>query len=187
MSEQAQQNNQQMIVIGLAVIAILLAAIVGVLIWQQNKAIPAPTSTSQAPVTQDPAAAATGAPAGMGAATGETVEFDPATATKVPAGTEPEAYVKSYYEACDAGDYAKAYALLPKDKQASYGDANAFGEQLKGYGITGYELEPAKVDGDTATITAWQQTPMGAFGYTWEIVKVDGEWVVKSRNQSGMK
>lgn len=185
MSQEQAQNNQQTIVLALVVIAVLLAAIVGVLIWQQSRAIPSPTVNGAAAGGQQQAA--NGGMPPQQTAPAEATEFDPKTATKVPAGVEPEAYVKGYYEACDKGDYAKAFSLLPKDKQASYGDANAFGEQLKGYGIDGYELDPAKVSGDTAEITAWQKTPMGSFGYTWVLVKDGDTWLVKSRNQSGMK
>ena len=79
MSEQTQ-NSQQTIVIGLVVIAVLLAAIVGVLIYQQSQAVPAPTVTGATGQTGAPAAGTAalppawaeprrgmgGAPAGMG-------------------------------------------------------------------------------------------------------------------------
>lgn len=182
-------DTQKMIVIALVVIAALLAAVVGVMVYKANQTSDLPTATTP---TSGASSSTSGAPAGMmsGATGGQSaaVAFDPKTATKVPKGTEPEAYVKQYYELCQKGDYAKAFTMLPKDKQATYGDAAAFESQVAAYGISGFELEKATVEGDSASVTAWQKTPNGSFGYTWSLVKGDdGVWLVKSRDMAGMK
>ena len=75
--------------------------------------------------------------------------FDAKTATKVPAGTTPEAFLKAYHEDVIAGKYDEAYKMLPLDKQKSYGDAKSYAEQVKGYGITGYKLGKPVEQGDT--------------------------------------
>jgi len=181
MSEQTSNTNQ-MVVIGLAVVAVLLAAIAGILVFQQNQAakIPAP-ATSAAPT--DPAVQA---PPGMGGAASTTpVEFDAKTATKVPEGQTPEEFVKAYHEAVGKGDFEAAYKMLPLEKQQSYGDAKAYGEQVKAYGITGYEMGEPTETADTFSVSATQVTPQMPIAYTWSFKKVDGKWFCASRTMGG--
>jgi len=182
MSEQTQNTNQ-MVVIGLAVVAVLLAAIAGILVWQQSQAaqIPVPASTA-APAT----AGGVQAPAGMGGANAVTpVEFDAKTATKVPDGMTPVDFVKAYHEAVKAGDFEAAYKMLPLEKQQSYGDAKAYGDQVKAYGITGYEMGEPVEEGDTFTVDATQVTPQMPIGYTWTLKKVGDSWYCASRTMAG--
>lgn len=182
MSEQAQKSNQQTLVIGLGVIAVLLAVIVGLVIYFQGQANSIPNPTGQA--TTDASAAAT-TPAGMGQTTA--AAFDPNSATKVPKGTEPEAYVKGYYEACDKGDWAAAFDALPTAKKAG-NSPEALKEQVSGYGIKGFTVTSAKVEGDKATVVVDQETGQyGTFENTWTFVKEGGEWLVESKAVTGMK
>lgn len=185
MSEQTQNTNQMM-VIGLVVVALLLAAIAGILIYQQNQAakLPAPvasgTTTGAATGGAD-AAGGTGAPAGMGGGTVAPAEVDPETATKVPEGMTPVEFVKEYHEAVQAGEYDKAYKMLPLNKQQSYGNAEAYAEQVKAYAISGYELGEPTEEGDIVTIVATQVTPQMPIGYLWTLQKIDGTWYCASR------
>ena len=187
MSEETQSNNQQMIVIALVVIAALLAAIVGVVIWQQSQAantLPTPTTTGA--TTPPPA----GAPAGMGGAAGGAPAaaagpFDAKTATKVPSGTTPEQFLKTYGDDILANKYAEAYKMLPLDKQQSYGDAAAYEAQVKAYGITKFNMGKATTDGDKVTIVSEQVTPQMPITYTWEFKKVGDQWFVVSRTMGG--
>lgn len=187
MSEKAQANNQQMIVIALVVIAALLATIVGVLIYQQSKALPSPSVSAAA--TPQGAASAAGSsqqvPAGMQAQAAAPTAFDAKTATKVPSGMTPEALVKAYNEAVIAGKYDVAYKLLPIDKQQSYGDVNAYGQQLKSYGITSYKMGKSTASGDSVSIPAEQVTPQMPITYTWTFKKVGSQWYVASRTMGG--
>jgi hypothetical protein len=197
MSEQTQ-NSQQTLIIALIVIAVLLAAAVGVLIWRQsNQAIPQPSAglPSQQSITGQPAApqgmgSGTTAPQGMGgsqAAPVSPAEVDPKSATAVPEGTEPEAFVKSYYENCDKGDWEAAFAALPADKKAG-NSPDALKEQVSGYGVKGYAITDASVQGDQATIKVDQETASyGTFENTWVFVKKDGSWFVASKAVTGMK
>ncbi len=184
MSEQATTTNQQTIVIGLVVIAALLAAIVGVLIYQQSQAasIPEPTvqgATSGATGQQMP-------PTGMGGQT-TPAQFDPAKATKVPKGTEPEAFVTAYYTACEKGDWQAAFDALPADKKAG-NSPEALKEQVTGYGIKEFKVTGATVEGDKATVKVEQVTGQyGTFENTWTFVKKDGQWLVESKAVTGMK
>lgn len=180
MSEHTE-NNQQAIVLALVVIAVLMAAIVGVLIYQQSKAasIPAPVDAS-ASQTQPPAGigGATGAPAGGGTE----AKFDAKTAPKVPQGTEPEAYVRNYYELCDKGKYDEAYKMLPTATQAYYGDASKFKSTLEGYGITGFDVKKSTATDKEVKVVGTQKAQGMEFAYTWTLVKQGSDWLVKSRD-----
>lgn len=185
MSEQANPN-QQTIVIGLVVIAVLLAGIVGVLVWQQSKATSIPQPVAQ---TTDPANGGTAAqpPAGMGQSnTGAaSADFDPKTAPKVPAGTEPEAYVKQYYELCSKKEYDKAFKMLPTGTQAYYGTPDQFKSTLEGYGITGFEVKAGASTDKEVKVIGVQKAQGMDFAYTWTIVKDGSDWLVKSREMGG--
>jgi cell division protein FtsN len=189
MSDQSPaNNNQQMIVIALVVVAVLLAAIVGVIVWQQSQAakIPAPTASASAPAAGAASAPGTsGAPAGMGQGTTAPGPFDAKTATKVPSSMTPEQVVKAYNEDVIAGKYADAYALLPLDKQQSYGDPAAYEAQVKAYGITSYNMGTPVTSGDTVEIAAEQVTPQMPITYTWTFKKVGNQWFVASRTMGG--
>ena len=191
MSEDTQSTNQQTIVIALVVIAVLLAAIVGVVIWQASEAantLPSPTPISGVVV---PSAAGTDtAPSSSGqvvkpATTDAAGSFDAKTATKVPKGMSPEQMLKAYGDAILGNKYADAYKMLPLDKQQSYGDSAAYEAQVKGYGITGFNTGKPVADGDTVTIVSEQVTPQMPITYTWSFKKVDGAWYVVSRTMGG--
>lgn len=170
----AAAGNQTIVYILAGVVAVLVIAI-GVLMYNKSTAVP-------------PVSPVAGTGTGVPAATGQdVVAFDPANAPKVPAGQTPVEYVTSYYEAVQAGDFAGAFALLPLDQQQKYGDSAAFGDQLSGYGISGYEVEEPQESEGQVDIVAWQQTPQGAFGYKWTLVKDGESWLVQTRVQAGMK
>jgi len=179
----APRNSTNTLVIVLVVAVVVLAAGIGYAIWNNSQSVPPLSSTATDTGTD---AAATGAM--PGAATGAaatSAEFDPATATKVPAGTTPEEFVKAYHEAIVAGKYADAYEMLPLAKQQSYGDAAAYEAQVKAYGITGYEMGAPAENGDEVTIAATQVTPQMPITYTWTLKKVGDQWYVVSREMGG--
>lgn len=173
--------GQKQITILLAVAAILLAAVIGFLIWQNSS--PSPSSSAATVSTADPAVVTP--PAGMGAQV-PAVDFDPATAPAVPEGQTPLEYLTSYYEACAAKDYEKAFGLLPVASQEYYGDAASFEQTLEGYGISEFSVDEPVESGDTITIVGWQVAQGMTFGYEWAFVKADdGTWRVKSRTMAG--
>lgn len=185
--ETTSGSNQQTIVIALVVIAVLLAAIVGVLIYQQTKTtVPAPTaSVSNTSNTANQGSTQGSTQGNMGDSSA--TEFDPKTATKVPSGTTPEQWVKAYYDACDKGDFETAFKHLPAAKQTG-SSASALKEQLEGYGITGYTMGTVSAQGDTTTVTVDQVTKSyGTFVNEWTFVKVNGNWLVKGKAVTGMK
>lgn len=172
MSEQA--NNNKTILIALIVVAALLAAIVGVLVWQSNKDDGTEQTNQGSTGTTN-----TGVPA-----SGSTT-FDPKTATKVASGVEPKAHVENYLKACAAGDFTTAFKMLPADKQASYGTADAYAGQLKGYGdLSNYSVSEPKTQGEDVVVTGSQNIGGMEFAYDWTFVKSGDDWLVKSRNQA---
>ncbi|MDP2183367.1 MAG: hypothetical protein Q8K99_12465 [Actinomycetota bacterium] len=170
----------------LVVVAALLAAIVGILIWQNNSGpSPAVTSTDGAPAA-DGSASATSTPGMPPGGTAPAVDFDPKTAPKVAKDQTPEEYVKAYYQLCSDGKYADAFKLLPTATQAYYGDEAGFESTLSGYGITGFEVSPQVESGDSISVVGTQQAQGMAFPYTWAFVKGDdGSWLCQSRTMGG--
>jgi hypothetical protein len=175
MSEQTQANNQQMIVYALIAIAVLLAVIVGFMIYQ-NVQGSAGMSTTTPPPTSNASDIAAKMPTAA-----QPVAFDPSTATKLPAGMTPQEALKTYMENVKAGKYAEAFELLPLTQKNSYGTADAYGEQLKAYGITGYKISDPTTNGGDVLIVSEQDTPAMNISYTWTYTKVGSTWYVKSR------
>ena len=181
MSDQTQSSNQQVIVYALVAIAVLLAAIVGFMIYNNTRGVPAPTVSATGSDTTG--ASSSGAPAGMNAAA--PVAFDPKTATKLPAGVTPEQALKTYMQNLTAGKFTEAYALLPLAQKTSYGSADAYGTQVKQYGITGFKIGKPTTSGNDTTIVTEQDTPAMNITYTWVYTKDGGNYYVKSRTMGG--
>jgi hypothetical protein len=178
------QKTQQMVVAGLTAVAAILAITIGVIVYQSNQSVPAPT-TSGTSTTTGQTGATGGTTGGTQGGAATNAPFDAKTATKVPAGTTPEQFVKAYYQACSKGDFAAAYKMLPLGTQTYYGDAAGFEKTLKGYGISGFDVKPAVAKGDEVTIVGVQKAQGMDFAYTWTLVKVGGQWYVKSREMGG--
>ncbi|MBN1193363.1 MAG: hypothetical protein JXA36_06710 [Coriobacteriia bacterium] len=168
----AAPNRTTVILLG--VIVVLLLAIVGYFAFAGNGG-----------TADDAADTGTAETTGMTGTTTE-VEFDPATAVKVPEGQTPEQYVSAYFDAVVAGDFATAYAMLPTAKQAEYGSEAAFTTQLTGYGVTAYTIDDFTEEGEEARVTATASMPGGNFQYLWTFVKEGEVWLVKSRTLPGM-
>ncbi|HEY3317722.1 MAG TPA: hypothetical protein VGK50_04805 [Coriobacteriia bacterium] len=175
-------SNQKMIIALLGVVAVLLAVIVGVLVFKSpSSSVPAVDTTALQQLPSTTGTGTTGAPTGMPGAT-PSGPFDPAKATKV--SGDPKTHVDKYFSAIVKGDYATAFKLLPVDKQAQ--GEEAFASQIKGYGMSKYELGKADIGTDKATVQATVQTSGGPFTYIWSFVKYKGAWVVESRKIGGM-
>ena len=173
------ENQQKTIVIGLGVVVVLLVGIIGVMMYQQSVAVPEPSVNG--------AAQSAPAPAGGEQPAAQPAPVDPASAVKLPEGTTPEQWVDEYYAACDKGDYETAVSRLPADKQAGT-TPEALGEQLAGYGITGYSITSATEEGDAAVVVVDQTTDsFGTFENTWQFQKDGDGWIVVSKAVTGMK
>jgi hypothetical protein len=171
--------TQKQLVIGLVVIAALLAAIIGIIIYQGDGPMPAVDTAAQ-PAATDPAAGGGGGTAVQPAGGGE---FDPATAPAVPAEETPEQYVTRYYQSAADGKYDEAYVMLPTATQAYYGDSAGFQSTLEGYGISGFSVNPQVEAEGQITVVGVQDAQGMQFPYTWVFVQGDdGSWLVKSRD-----
>ncbi len=166
----------------LGVVVVLLAVIVAIIVIK-----PGAKSTSTAVNTGTAATAGTdtGSTGVMPSLPATDVPFDKATATKLASGVTPEQHVKAYFDAVVAGDFAKAYALLPADKKAAQDEAT-FAAQLKGYGVQSYKIDDVKTTATGAEITATATMGGGDFQYLWTFVKDGDTWYLKSRTLPGM-
>jgi hypothetical protein len=180
MPSQEQNNQQQIIVYALVAIAVLLIIIVGVMVYNNMNSVPAPTASS----TAAPDAAAQSI-AGQMPSPAAPVEFDTKTATKLPAGMTPETALKTYMEDVLSKKWKEAYALLPLAQRNSYGSADAYGQQVAAYGISGYELGKPQSAGTDVTIVSTQKTAQMNISYTWTFTQKDGTWYAKSRAMGG--
>lgn len=166
----AKTPNNRAIVIVLAVVAVLLVAVIAYMAFGSKAA-------------DEPAA-----DAGTGTATPSApAAFDPATATRVPDGETPEAFVAAYFDAIIAGDFQSAFDRLPADKKASYGDVTAFTSQVQSYGMTEYTMGEVTESGEDTVVNAAAVMPGGTFNYIWTFTKDGGSWLVKSRDLGSMQ
>lgn len=180
MPSQPENSQQQTIVYALVAIAVLLMIIVGVMLYNNMNNVPAPTASS----TTAPDAAAQNI-ANQMPTQAQPVEFDEKTATKLPAGMTPEKALKTYMEDVLAKKWKEAYALLPLATKNSYGTADAYGQQVAAYGISGYALGKPQSVGTDVTIVSQQNTAQMNISYTWTFTKVKDAWYVKSRAMGG--
>jgi hypothetical protein len=192
MPDQTQSNNQQQVIVyALIAIAVLLAAIVGFMIYQRTTALPGPTtattgSTTTAGTTgSSTTAGAAGSSTTPGSASIAPVPFDPKTATKLASGLTPETAIKAYNDAVMANTFDKAYAILPLAQKQSYASADGMAAQIKPYGITGFKVGPSTVNGNDTVIVVETDTPAMNITYTWTFTKDGGQWYVKSRTMGG--
>lgn len=180
-------TNQNKIVYALVAVAVILAGVVGYMVWGGSSEVPAPTATAENTNPTNTTPSTNGTSTGMPPAnTGSQTAFDPASAPKVPADETPEEYVRRYYQSCADGDFATAYTMLPVATQQYYGDAAAFQQTLEGYEISGFEVSPQVESGDQVTVVGTQSAQGMPFPYTWTFVKgEDGSWLCKSREMGG--
>ena len=188
MSDQTQANNQQVIVYALIAIAVLLAAIVGFMIYNNMSSKGATASAGAESSTVDSAATSGSSTAGAGQTmptAAADVPFDPKTATKLPAGVEPAAAMKTYSDAITASNWKAAFDLLPAGSKKTYGTPEAMGAQLKSYGITGFRVGTPTTSGSDTSIALEEDTPAMNITYTWIFTKSGGDWFVKNRTMGG--
>lgn len=132
-----------------------------------------PTSPADAPGTESPVSADGTVKRGPGAV----FEFDPETAPLTGAITATE-YVTSYYDRVVAGDLEGAWAMLPKDEDAS--SLADYVVLLSGYEPAGYFVTDA-VDfpgGHTVTVLQFGEDN-SSFNTTWTFLDVPRGRVLK--------
>ena len=182
MPGQTQPNNQQAITYALIAIAVLLALIVGFMVYQQTHSVPSPTvSGSHRPRTTRPRTSRRR----CRALRPRPCAFDPKTATKLPAGMTPQQAMDAYSKDVTTQKYPDAYNLLPLAQKQSYGSASSYGSQISQYGITGFKTGKPTTSGSDTTIVQEEDTAQMNITYTWVFTKSGNAWYVKSRTMGG--
>ncbi len=158
-------------------------ATVGVLIYNSTK-----TDTPKAATTsQTSTNAASSASSAMQQALSSAADFDEKTATKLDKNVIPDQWVKAYYDACDKKDWKTAWEHLPAAKKAAT-SATALGDQLSGYGITGYKVVSSQKNatGDLEITVTQSTSQYGDFTSVWTFMPKDGTYLVKGKAVAGM-
>lgn len=107
--------------------------------------------------------------------------FDKATATKVPAGTDPKVYVQKYYQAILDKKYDVAFKMQPASSQVG-GTVEDFKGTQTMYGMTAFKVLTSDVKGEIATVSVEQNLGQnGTWGAIWTFVKDGSTWLVKTR------
>jgi len=171
-----QPNNNNRIVMYLAgAVVVLLVAFVAVVILTSGKSN---NGTANVPA---PSVATTGtAQGGMApSASG----FDPATATKVPAGTDPKKYVTDYYNAILDKKWDVAFKMQPATSQAGQSVEALQQTQEQMYGMTKFEISSSDIGDKEATVVVAQtlKEPNGVWTASWTFVKDGADWLVQKR------
>lgn len=173
--ELAPAQNKTVIYL-LGVIVILLVALVAIFVVTRGST---PATTAAVPDTSGSSTATATSMPGIKPSTG--VDFDPATGTKVPAGTTPDAYAKLYYQSILDKKWDAAFKMQPAASQVG-GSVQDFQSTQTGYGMQSFKIVTSSVQGDTATVDVEQNLGSnGNWGALWTFVKYKGDWVVKSR------
>jgi hypothetical protein len=174
MSSAPAQNKTVVYLLG--AIAVLLVVLLGALYVRGQGSAPVPEAAAPQTTTETSAGASM---PGIKPSTG--ADFDAATATKVPADSTPEAYVKLYYQSILDKKWDVAFKMQPAASQAG-GSVEDFQSTQTGYGLQSFKVISAQIQGDTATVDVEQNLGQnGTWGVIWTFVKFEGGWVVKSR------
>lgn len=175
-AEAPEQNNRNVVYL-LGVVAVLLVVIVALVIIKSQGTTAASTDTA---ATQQPTLGSS--MPGVGSST--QAQFDPKTATKVPASQKPADFVKAYYQAILDKAWAKAFKMQPATSQQG-ATAEQFGQTQEQYGMKSFKVTSATEQGDTATVVVTQDLGSnGKWGATWTFVKDGKTWLVQKRQVS---
>ena len=169
----APSTSNRTVPILLGVIAVLLVVLILVLAGVFKGS----SGSSSANTAASGASTSTANP-GVGSSGGA---FDPATATKVPAGQQPEAFVKAYYQAILDKKWDVAFKMQPAASQQ--GTVQDFQQTEQMYGLKSFGIVSAVSEGATATVVVRQDLGKnGVFGAQWTFVKPGSQWLVKQRD-----
>lgn len=103
----------------------------------------------------------------------------------VAAGRTPREHVEAYGRALVAGDYDTAYTLLPPSTAVNYGSAEAFGQQIAGYGITGWSIGTEETSDGAVSIVGALETQNMDISYVWRFLRSGEGWTCVSREMDG--
>jgi Tfp pilus assembly protein PilN len=180
-AEKTAPDQSRTVVYLMGVVVVLLVVIVALVVIRSQSAT---TATTDAAAQLPAGVTAGGSMPGVGSST--QAEFDAKNATKVPAGTKPGDYVKAYYAAILAKEWAKAFKMQPATSQQG-STADQFKSTQEQYGMKSFKVASSTEKGDAATVVVQQDLGTnGKWGATWTFVKSDDgkTWLVKQRQVS---
>ncbi|HEY5516728.1 MAG TPA: hypothetical protein VIL15_00525 [Coriobacteriia bacterium] len=173
------ENNTNRIVMYLSIaVVVLLVAFVAVVIVISGGA-----KTASTPGTTPTSTTSTGTTQGGMSPSAPDATFDPATATKVPAGSDPTKFATTYYQAILDKKWDVAFKMQPAKSQVGQ-TVEAFQQtQEQMYGMTKFEIADSQIGSTEATVVVAQtlRDPNGVWTATWTFVKDGGNWLVKAR------
>jgi hypothetical protein len=177
----AENNTNRTVMLLAGAVVVLLIAFVVVVVLSTNSGGGQSAQTSNNTAATTTASTDTSA---TGLVSSTSTPFDPSTATKVPAGQTPQAFVSAYYQDMLDGKWADAFKMQPYASQQGQTVAD-FQATETSYGMTSFKLIGEKTVGTTATVVIEQNLGAnGIWGATWTLVKQGGTWLVKSRSVS---
>jgi hypothetical protein len=175
----AENNTNRTVMVLAGAVVVLLIAFVVVVLMSTNSGGSQSTQTSNSATTT----ASTDTSA-TGLVSSTSAPFDPSTATKVPAGQAPQAFVSAYYQDMLDGKWADAFKMQPAASQQGQTVAD-FQATETSYGMTSFKLIGEKTVDATATVVIEQNLGAnGIWGATWTFVKQGSTWLVKTRSVS---
>lgn len=175
---QPKNSNRTVMYLAGAVVVLLIAFVVVVIVTSGGSKTPAATtatSTTPTATTTTSTTQAGMAPSASG--------FDHATATKVPADSDPKKFVTTYYQAILDKKWDVAFKMQPATSQVGQ-TVEAFQQtQEQMYGMTKFEIASTDVGATEATVVVAQtlKDPNGVWTATWTFVKDGGDWLVQKR------
>jgi len=173
------ENNTNRIVMYLSIaVVVLLVAFVAVVIVISGGA-----KTASTPGTTPTSTTSTGTTQGGMSPSAPDATFDPATATKVPADSDPTKFATTYYQAILDKKWDVAFKMQPAKSQVGQ-TVEAFQQtQEQMYGMTKFEIADTQIGSTEATVVVAQtlRDPNGVWTATWTFVKDGGNWLVKAR------
>ncbi len=174
------ENNTNKIVMYLSiVVVVLLVAFVAVVIVFSGGSKTASVATTPGTGTSATTSTGTSQP---GLAPSTATAFDPATATKVPASSDPAKFVTTYYQSILDKKWDVAFKMQPAASQVGQTVAAFQQTQEQMYGMTSFKIFSSKAGDTTATVTVQQELGKnGTWTAIWSFVKDKGTWLVQAR------
>jgi hypothetical protein len=171
----AENNTNRTVMLLAGAVVVLLIAFVAVVLLNSG------SGSGPAATTPDVALAPTSTTQpGMGSSSA--TAFDPATATKVPAGETPKAFVSAYYQAILDKKWDAAFKMQPYTSQVGQTVAAFQETQEKMYGMTEFTIFSDTTGSTDATVVARQVLGTnGVWNTAWTFVNSGGTWLVKTR------
>ncbi|HEY5433561.1 MAG TPA: hypothetical protein VIL06_09190 [Coriobacteriia bacterium] len=172
------ENNTNRIVMYLSiVVVVLLVAFVAVVI-----VVSGGTKTATVPTSTVAGAGTTATSTSQPGMAPSAAAFDPATATKVPANSDPVKFVTLYYQSILDKKWEEAFKMQPAASQVGQTVAAFQQTQEQMYGMTSFKIFSNTIGATDATVVVQQELGTnGTWSATWTFVKDKGTWLVQAR------